>query len=126
MVQNNLLGILIDPANISMFQISAKIFSFGATNNKASAESINQISKMLSGKYSSEEMTLVKISSIRDQDSMNYPGILRSPPSTSPYQADFISQYLELSGTKILKLDRLKFLLTSKLLVLISFLSVAA
>lgn len=126
MVQNNLLGILIDPANISMFQISAKIFSFGAMNNKANADSINQISKMLSGKYSSEEMTLVKISCIRDQDSMDYPGILRSPPSTSPYQADFISQYLELSGTKILKLDRLKFLLTSKLLVLISFLSVAA
>lgn len=61
-------------------------------NKKAIIDLINHISKTLSGKYLHEEMTLVTISCIRDQDSLNYPGILRSSPPASQSQADFNSQ----------------------------------
>lgn len=60
-------------------------------NKKAIIDSINHISKTLPGKYLNEEMTLVTVSCIKDQDSLNYPGILRSFPPASLSQADFLS-----------------------------------
>lgn len=46
---------------------------------------------MLPGKYLSEEMTLATARCIREQDSINFPGFLRSSPSASPHPADFLS-----------------------------------
>lgn len=80
---------------------------------------MNPISKMLSGKHLSGKATPLTISCIKNQASINYPGILRSFSSASPYQTDFISQYGTLQN-KHSETGRLKFFSHPKLSVLIS------
>lgn len=47
-------------------------------------DSINQTSKMLSGKYLSEEMTLATAHYIRNRDRINSPGLLSLPHQPHP------------------------------------------
>lgn len=62
-------------ADILMSYISAETSSFETTNNNTIIDSVSQILKTLSGKYLSGKVTPSAISCMKNQASINYPGI---------------------------------------------------